>query len=179
MKAIVLVLMGLMGAEVAANAQVTTLGSRTGFGGHIGQYQRDFNLGLNLTSPYFCYKKLAVRARANMAWNEHLNTSNEITWSSYSHVSVGVVSIAGQAGDFVRLYGEGGVLLLFPSEDFSSSSANMGGYGLFGFEFFMYENANYFLEVGGVGTGARADKIAGSPIYSNGLLMNVGFRYQL
>lgn len=179
MKTVVLVLMGLMGAGVAANAQVTTLGNRTAFGGHIGQYQRDFNLGLNLTSPYFCYNKIAVRARANMAWNEHLNTSNEMTWSPYSSVSVGVVSIAGQVGDFIRLYGEGGVLLLFPSKDFSSSSANLGGYGLFGFEFFMCEHANYFLEVGGVGSGAHADKIAGSPIYSNGLLINVGFRYQL
>ena len=54
----------------------------------------------------------------------------------------------------------------------------MGGYGLFGFEFFMNSRNNYFIEIGGVGTGAVADKVANSPIYSNGLLINVGFRHQ-
>ena len=43
----------------------------------------------------------------------------------------------------------------------------------------MSPNTNYYLEVGGVGKGAVADKAFGEPIYSNGLLINVGFRYSL
>jgi hypothetical protein len=35
---------------------------------------------------------------------------------------------------------------------------------------------SYFIELGGVGTGANADKVTGNPIYSNGFLISVGFR---
>ena len=40
----------------------------------------------------------------------------------------------------------------------------------------MNKSINYFIELGGVGTGAKADKIAFKPIYSNGFLIDVGFR---
>jgi hypothetical protein len=77
----------------------------------------------------------------------------------------------------MRLYGEGGVIVLFPSSEFSSESEVLGGYGLFGFEFFFSHQSNYFIEIGGIGTGAVADKASGKPIYSNGLLINVGLRH--
>lgn len=50
------------------------------------------------------------------------------------------------------------------------------GYGLFGFEFFISQNFNYHIEIGGVGTGATEDKIRNKRVYSNGLLINTGFR---
>jgi formate-dependent phosphoribosylglycinamide formyltransferase (GAR transformylase) len=77
------------------------------------------------------------------------------------------------------LYGEGGIILLFPSAIFSTNSSEFGGYGLFGFEFFMHSKMNYFLEIGGVGSGAVADKVIAKPIYSNVLLINLGFRATL
>lgn len=67
---------------------------------------------------------------------------------------------------------------LFPSDAFSSRSVQFGGYGLFGFEFLLDQHMRYFLEAGGVGTGARADRIEGAPIYSNGFVINVGVRAQ-
>ena len=38
---------------------------------------------------------------------------------------------------------------------------------------------NYFIEMGGVGTGAIAEKSIGKPIYSNGFLLSVGLRVNL
>lgn len=149
-----------------------------GIGGQVGQLQKDFGIGLNLTSPYFAHKRTAVRLRGNVLWNEHLNGASETTWSSYSNLSLGFVQSVGELGNFMRVYGEGGAIYLFPSKDFSTRSIVFGGYGLFGFEFFFDEHMNYFIEAGGVGTGARADAIPGKPIYSNGFLINVGVRVQ-
>lgn len=109
-------------------------------------------------------------------FNEYV-LNNETEWTPYVNFSLGVVSVGGEVGGFMRLYGEGGVLILLPADEFSSESMEFGGYGLFGFEFFMNKKANYYIEIGGVGTGAKADKIVTKPIYSNGLLISAGFRF--
>lgn len=153
------------------------INSNWGLGFHIKQNQRDLGLGVNLTSPYFAKKQVALRVRANLMFNEHLKNPNTTTWTPYSSISLGILGVAGEIGEFIRLYGEGGVIMLLPSSKFSSKSTVFGGYGLFGFEFFMHKSSNYFIEIGGVGTGATADKIVRNPIYANGLLINVGFRY--
>lgn len=178
MKKIAILIIVFSGVTMAAIAQDQNLSKKMGFGFQLGQYQRDFNLGVNITSPYFMNERLAIRVKANYLWNEHPDTNAEMTWTPYSNVSVGVLSMAKEIGGFLRLYGEGGVLFLFPSAEFSSENVNVGGYGLFGFEFFMDPHTNYFIEIGGSGSGAVADKIPGKPIYSNGLLINVGFRFQ-
>lgn len=155
------------------------LNKNFGIGGQVGQHQKDFGIGINLTSSYFVNEKMAVRLRGNLVWNEHINSSSETTWSSYSNFSLGFVQSVGEINNFVRIYGEGGAIMLFPSTRFSSKSIQFGGYGLFGFEFFFDKHLNYFFEAGGVGTGAKADKVAANPIYSNGFLINVGIRAQL
>lgn len=132
-----------------------------------------------MTSPYFVHDKVAIRLRGNLMWNEHPEVGGTtITWSPYSNVSMGIVGIAGEIGGFMRLYGEGGIIAVIPSSEFSSDSKTFGGYGLFGFEFLFDNHSNYFIEIGGVGTGAVAQKVPGRPVYSNGLLINVGYRYQ-
>ena len=160
------------------NAQEKSLSKKIGLGFHLSQNQKDFGLGLNVTSPYFAQKKIAVRLRGNVVWNEHLNIHNTTTWTPYSNVFLGVLGVAGEIGGFLRLYGEGGTVCLFPSRTFSSEDYKLGGYGIFGFEFFLDNRSNYFIEIGGIGTGAVADKVSSKPIYSNGLLLNVGFRHQ-
>ena len=102
-----------------------------------------------------------------------------MTWTPYSNVSLGIMSVGGYLTDFLKLYGEGGVIGILPSNRFSTKDVAMGGYGLFGFEFFMQNGFNYFIEIGGIGTGATADKIATKPIYSNGLSVSTGFRVVL
>lgn len=155
------------------------LNKNFGIGGQVGQHQNDFGIGLNMTSPYFATGKMAVRLKGNLIWNEHINSNSETTWASYSNLSLGFVQSVGEINNFLRIYGEGGVIWLLPSDEFSSKSIQLGGYGLFGFEFFFDKHFNYFFEAGGVGTGAKADKIVGNPIYSNGFLINVGIRTQL
>jgi len=101
----------------------------------IGQIQKDFGFGLNLTSPYFLHKKVAFRVRGNFVFNEHLDQNAQFTWTPYSNMTVGVVGIGGRIGNGINLYGEGGILLLFPNKDFSTANTESGGYGLLGFEF--------------------------------------------
>lgn len=172
---VILITMILLAFQMQAQE---SLNKNFGIGGQVGQHQRDFGIGLNMTSPYFANEKMAIRLKGNLIWNEHMNSNSETTWSPYSNFSLGFVQSVGEINDFVRIYGEGGAIWLFPSSQFSSKSIQFGGYGLFGFEFFFDKHFNYFLEAGGVGTGAKADKIEGNPIYSNGFLINVGIRAQ-
>ena len=159
-----------------AEAQEERMSNKAGAGFHLNQYQNDFGLGLNLTSPYFASNRIALRLRGNVMFHQHPK-DNETTWSPYSNVSLGLIGVGGIGGEFVRLYGEGGIIGLFPSSEFSAETFVFGGYGLFGFEFYMDYGINYYIEIGGIGTGANADKILTSPIYSNGLLISVGFRF--
>jgi len=157
------------------NAQEKKISTDFSMGFQLNQFQNDFGLGLNFTTPYFANKRVALRLRGNLMFNKHI--SDDVTvWSPYSNVSLGMVGVAGIIGDFIRLYGEGGMITLFPSDDFSSESVVFGGYGVFGFEFYFYQGGNYFIEIGGIGTGAIADKAVNQPVYSNGLMISTGFR---
>jgi len=111
-------------------------------------------------------------------WLEHIENF-ETTWTPYSNFQLGIVGFGGSINNFIRLYGEGGVIGILPDSNFSSNDSEFGGYGLFGFEFFFKEAHNYFIELGGVGTGAQANKVLTQPIYSNGFMVNVGYRYVL
>lgn len=175
MKKLILLFSALVLA-LPSMAQLTPINKGMGFGFQLNQYQNDFGLGLNITSPYFCYDKLAVRLRGNMMYHEHID-GLETAWTPYSNFTLGIVSEAGTIGDRIRLYGEGGIVGLMPSDKFSSEDFNLGGYGLFGFEFYMHNAHSYFVEIGGIGSGAKADKMPFKPIYSNGLMMNVGYRF--
>lgn len=159
-------------------AQTSEPRNNMSIGFQINQYQDDFGIGINATSPFFIYQKVAVRLRSNLMFNEHLK-NQEATWTPYLNATVGLLGEAGWIGDSIKLYSEGGVIGLFPSETFSSESFEFGGYGLFGFEFYMVPRNNFFIEIGGVGTGARANKMINKPIYSNGLLISAGFRVHL
>lgn len=180
MKNKVIVVLALMMSIIAFNvhAQDSVINNGFGFGAQLNQYQSDFGLGLNLTSPFFANEKIGFRLRGNVMFNEHVQNATT-TWTPYSNVSLGLIGVSGKIADVIRLYGEGGIIALFPSDEFSSEHYELGGYGLFGFEFFMNKTSNYFIEIGGVGTGAKEDKIATQPIYSNGLLLSAGFRMYL
>ena len=146
-----------------------------GIGFSVNQVQNDFGLGLHLVSPYFANSKAAVRAGGNLQWFQHTE-GNEITWSPYGSMQVGIRGRQPVIDDRVFIYGEGGALILFPGSKFSSESTRFGGYGLFGFELYTSQRFSYFIELGGAGAGARADKLPLKPIYSNGFVATAGFR---
>jgi hypothetical protein len=83
----------------------------------------------------------------------------------------------------IRLYGEGGLLLVLPGQSFATERTHTGGYGHFGFEFLMgapgRQRASYFMELGTVGAEARADRQVGKPIYMNGFSISTGIRLYL
>ncbi len=152
-----------------------TNSNRTEIGFGISQYQKDFGVGLHAISPYFLRKMVAIKAGANMLWFEYSN-GTETTLTTYQNIQLGIRGRSNSVTQNISIYGEGGVLLLLPNSDFSSQSSVFGGYGLFGFEFRIAPGFAYFIELGGVGTGATADKLASKPIYSNGFLTNVGMK---
>lgn len=160
------------------NAQETTVSKGFALGFQLNQYQKDFGLGLSATSPYFAHDRVAIRLRGNLMYNEHLQ-GDKITWTPYANISIGVVGVTAYVAGSIKLYGEGGFIGIIPSSDFSGKDFVLGGYGLLGFEFYPNRKGCYFIELGGVGTGATADKVPSSPIYSNGFLISTGIRFHL
>ena len=178
MKRALLCLFAFCGILLQAQAQENPLHKGFGFGFQLNQYQNDFGIGLSLTSPHFAHDHIAIRTRGNMMYYEHVK-DGEMTWTPYMNLTVGLIGVGGYVGENIRLYGEGGLVTIFPASGFSTKSAEFGGYGLFGFEFFMQNSFNYFIELGGIGTGATANKLPANPIYSNGFLISTGFRTYL
>jgi len=177
MKTIISSFLIAAGLSFSSNAQ-ESLRTGLGFGMQLVEYQNDFGMGLNVTSPYFANNCIGVRLRANLMY--HQGVSNGSTsWFTYSNYSLGIIGVGGFVSDRIRLYGEGGTLLLLPSNQISSSTLEIGGYGAFGFEFFFSPSGNYYIEVGGAGTGAVADRLDTEPVYSNGLTLSTGFRFFL
>lgn len=147
-------------------------------GAGIQRQQNDFGVGINLTSPYFASGAIAVRAQAAINWLD-ADVDEGDSWQPYMSNRLGVVARKAVIADKVNVYGEAGALLLLPHESFSDTELRSGGYGLFGFELCLSPSLVQYLEVGGMGTGAKAEKLPGSPIYANGLHIGVGMRYHL
>ena len=156
-------------------ASAQTKSNRTEIGFNLSQYQKDFGVGLHVISPYFFKETIAIKAGTNRQWLQHFNGTETIQ-TAYHNIQLGMRGRSHLVTQNISLYGEGGVFMILPNSHFSSHSLELGGYGLFGFEFRIVPRFAYFIELGGVGIGATADKIAGKPIYSNGFLTNVGIK---
>ncbi len=151
---------------------------------HLLQHQNDFGVGMSIASPFILDDvNLAFRLRTSLMWNEgtyNMSVDGGRTgWRAYGALQFGASSYTIALAPGVRLYGEGGLVVLLPSGEFSSESTVLGGYGIFGFEVFSSPGFAYFIEIGGMGTGATADKLPNQPIYSNGLTVSGGFRIHL
>jgi hypothetical protein len=162
------------GAETAQGTERPTPAGE-GFAIDIGLTDGAGDLGFRagLTTPWI----LGGHAAARLTGSVFMRDTN---WHPYCTVRAGLVGASFMASADIRLYGEGGALLLLPPADSDSSAFRLGGYGHFGLEFFAdraRSGSAYFIELGTNGVGARADKEAGSPIYLNGFSSSVGFRW--
>lgn len=123
----------LMGLADQIFAQQSQIKNDFNLGIQLNQYQQDFGTGIALTSPYFANQRIALRARGNLMFHEHLQ-NQETTWSPYLNSTFGVAGKTGQVGDSIRLYGEGGIIgvcslqMNFPRN--RSNSAAMACLGL-------------------------------------------------
>jgi hypothetical protein len=139
----------------------------------ISSYQNDFGFGFELMSPNFAGGALAVSVSGKM---NYLATAD---WKPYFNGEISLISGLFAPVPTHRLYGKAGLVAIFPTDDVSDDEMILGALGAFGFEFFFTEErgGSYFIELGGVGIGAEADNVPGSPVYANGFLTNVGVRY--
>ena len=148
------------------------------YGFQLNKFQDEFGFGINVLSQE--YKNFRLSAKGNINWLNHLDSESNETWTEFFNNQFGI-NYHGCITNRIGLYAEGGLIILYPNTSFSSKSSEFGGYGLFGFEFFFTEdtkrNPSYFIELGGIGTGAYADKIISNPIYANGFLISVGYRF--
>lgn len=150
----------------------------------IARLGEDFALGLQFTSP-FIFDTAAIKVRADVAFrNGIVEGGDSAAWLPYGVFRAGFLGVGAVMAPGVRLYGEGGALLVVTHSDFSTEVLHFGGYGFFGFEFLMGTPEKsglsaYYIELGSHGTGAKADKMAGQPLYLNGFAIQTGFRLYL
>lgn len=142
----------------------------------------DFAFGAELTSPFFFHKHVTVRA--NVTQQYYSNTDQTLgtnLWTPYTTAKLGVVGVGGTPVPFLRMYGEGGFTTTFANSDISTTEMSTGAYGWFGFEFFMSseetESFSYYIELGGIYSNIRAEKLPNRPIYNNGFVAGTGFRF--
>lgn len=158
--------------------KVKSRSDRFSLGYNLNQFGKDFGVGFNLNSPYI-KKVVAIKSSMSFQWVE-TGSDKGTEWMSYQNIRLGVASSAATLCDCVRLYGEGGATLLILDPKISTNPVSIGGYGIFGFEFFMgppeQPGMSYFIELGGIGTGATADKLVNKPLLSNGFITSTGFR---
>ena len=111
-------------------------------GFELGELGSDLIFGGRFTTPWLFEGHVAARVAGDVAFN------TSTAWSPYGTFRLGLLGSSGMINNFARLYGEGGGMLYW-NED-SAGSLVIGGYGLFGFEFFTGEDSPvaYFIEAG-------------------------------
>jgi len=135
--------------------------------------QGDFGFQGSATSPWLLGNHLAFRASGFY----HYRVPSD--WESYWGGRLGVVAGSFMSSANGRLYADAGVLVGAPG-DCDDDAVIFGGYGMFGFEFFVADAGRglaYYLELGANGIPAEAEGEAGSPLYLNGFEGTVGLRY--
>jgi hypothetical protein len=149
-------------------------------GYHVNNFAHDFGYGIGITSPYFVLNTLAVRASCNFQWFNYIDKiTTTYSMASYQNIKVGILSSAYILDKGARLYGEMGAVILVCPSTITSTNVSAGGYGLFGFEFFIHKGFSYFIELGAIGTKTTADNVTTIPIFSNGFTTSGGLRLYL
>ena len=164
------------GAEPATN-----VGSAVGM--TVQRLQDNFGMSGTWSSRAFFNEKARTTASGGVAWYPNgTSASGDQEWVPFGHSRVVVESGHRVGGAPLRLYGFGGAILIFRSERLSSDVLALAGTGGFGFEFFaptgmVNAPVSYFIEIGGVGSGARAANLSGQPILLNGFVVQSGLRF--
>ena len=141
----------------------------------LQEWGNEFGTSFQITSPWFWHEKTAVKLGGSVLWKQDAN------WASFYVLRLGLIGGSFMANSDIRLYGEGGFLFLFPAASFDSDPFAFGGYGHFGFEFFMPKasgplSSAYFIELGTNGIGAKTNS---GQSYLNGFAVSTGLRVYL
>jgi hypothetical protein len=127
---------------------------------------------------------LRVTLGGGVSWYPYATSNGEQSWAEYGHLRLVMEGGARAPGSPVRIYGFGGPVIEFISDRLSEKSVALGGLGGFGFEYYFVSDerdgpVSYMMELGGIGTSARADELPGKPLFSTGFLITVGLRWYL
>ena len=176
----------LIFSSIYCKAQLTSTetikSNNFAIGYNLNEFAHDFGVGVNLTSPYFVKNKLAIKVSENYQVLSYHDYSGTIMLAGYNNIKAGIVTKAPSLNKIMRVYSEGGMVLILCPKAFSDKTLRFGGYGILGFEFFKNtekDNFSYFIELGAMGAAAVANKLPGAPIYANGFMTSVGFRVYL
>lgn len=135
----------------------------------------DFGLQLNVATPWFAHGAVSVKAAGMMMYDASAD------WKTYWACKLGVVGGSFMSSANIRLYGEGGMLCVFPPAGNGTQEILFGGYGHFGFEFFIGDSAwipVYFMELGAGGVRPSIGGTGGER-FMNGFSATVGLRWVL
>jgi hypothetical protein len=166
------------GLTQIASAQGTEESDVWKYGLHFSNWQQDGGAGISVSSPF--YQGMAIRLKSQMMVHEYLNdNTGQTSLAYYAATSAGLAFVIGRIGETVRIYGEGGPVMVLPSSEFTSDNLTFGGYLIMGSEWIASRSRTYlsfFLETGYGGTLARADLARNSPYFATGFLLNAGIR---
>lgn len=152
------------------------------FGFTVHRFQDDFAVGGLVASPSFALDTMRIVGGGGVAWFPHgRDDAGNETWVRYGHGRLVLEGGAKLRGAPMRLYGFGGAMVVVPPSSLSDTGGFLGGVGGFGFELRFRQPegdgpVTYFLELGGVGIGASANKLPAHPIFANGFLTTAGLR---
>ena len=180
-----LIAITLLGAaEVRAQVPAQpSANHRASVGMSVARLQDSFAVSGNWTGPALFDGTARITAGGGAAWYPYGHrVSGDEEWMPFGHARIVVES--GHRVGFapLRLYGFGGAMLIIRPDRLSDNALAVAGIGGFGFEFFVPTEmrsapVSYFIEVGGIGGGARATNLPGRPILVNGFLIQSGLRF--
>jgi hypothetical protein len=147
-----------------------------GIGISMNQSVLDYGMGINLTSPLIAHS-FQFRLSANIQGLQGVPANTDRTRVlGYQNIRLGVIGKPKYVSDRIIIYGEGGPGVLINNSKVTSKKMNLLGYGVIGGEYLLREKLWMFLEGGGIGSGAEADKLIGKPMYATGLFFGMGLR---
>jgi hypothetical protein len=178
---VALVLLLSIAAASAVLAQEPPMGRSLGI--NMNQALSTYGMGINISLP-LSGDLFSFRGSANIMGLQAVPDAlaDRSHLYGYEMIRLGVLGRY-MWYDYVKLYVEGGPLLMLNNSLVTSRKISMGGYGLAGMEYrlrtghYFLGHCWVFLEGGGIGTGAHADRLIGSPAYANGLFFGLGIRY--
>lgn len=152
---------------------------RFAVGINFNQTLSSYGMGLNISTPLIS-KSFQIRLSANVMGLSGVRAlSNRTTLEGYELFRLGIVGKGTNIADKARIYWEGGPLMILNNPTVTDKKFNIGGYGVFGMEYLMFKKTAVFLEGGGIGTGAQAEKFVGKPSFATGLFFGTGLRFYL
>jgi hypothetical protein len=168
-----------------ASPRLDTGKEKVSLGFDLMRLQDDFGVGGTLSSPTLVHW-IRLTMGGGIAWYPHgIAANGNETWDMFGHGRLVVeVGPTFQKGIPVRPYAFGGASTLILPSSLSATQLRFGGVGGFGLELaFMYGERSgpdtFYMEIGGCGFGASADKLPTNPDVASGLLLNAGFRAYL